>query len=77
MNLFEVAREITNRLTNIFLRDRAEYLSQRKPLGEVIRRYYGCYYPALALFEVTGFFQEEALIELEGMAVVGADDADE
>ncbi len=57
----------------IFVRDRDDYVAKLKPLGEVFRRHLGGYYPALALFEVTGFFQEEALIELEGMAVIGAD----
>jgi len=57
----------------IFVRDRDDYVAKLKPLGEVFRRSFGGYYPALALFEVTGFFQEEALIELEGMAVIGAD----
>ncbi len=78
-NLEAVVREAGGQTTdivklNIFVRDRADYLAKRKPLGEVFRRYFGGYYPALALFEVSGFFQEEALIELEGMAVVGADE---
>jgi enamine deaminase RidA (YjgF/YER057c/UK114 family) len=59
---------------NIFVRDRDDYVAKLKPLGEVFRRYFGGYYPALALFEVTGFFQPEALIELEGMAVIGAEE---
>lgn len=58
---------------NIFVRDRNDYVAKLKPLGEVFRRYFGGYYPALALFEVTGFFQRDALIELEGMAVIGAE----
>ncbi len=77
-NLQAVVREAGGQMTdvvklNIFVRDRADYLAKRKPLGEVFRRYFDGYYPALALFEVTGFFQDDALIELEGMAVIGAD----
>ncbi len=53
---------------NIFVKDRAEYLAKRRDLGRVHRKYFGDYYPALALFEVVGFFQEDALIELEGFA---------
>jgi enamine deaminase RidA (YjgF/YER057c/UK114 family) len=56
---------------NIFVRDRDDYVAQAKPLGEVFRRYFGGYYPTLALFEVSALFQGEALIELEGMAVLG------
>lgn len=58
---------------NIFVRDRDDYVAKLKPLGEVFRRSFGGYYPALALFEVSGFFQRDALIELEGMAVIGAE----
>ena len=57
---------------NIFVRDRDGYKASLKPLGEVFRRHFGGYYPALALFEVSGLFNNDALIELEGFAVVGA-----
>jgi enamine deaminase RidA (YjgF/YER057c/UK114 family)/ketosteroid isomerase-like protein len=66
------ARDIVK--LNIFVRDRDDYLAKLKPLGQVFRLYFGDYYPALALFEVGGFFQADALIELEGMAVIGASD---
>ncbi len=55
---------------NIFVRDRVLYLENRKPLGEVFRSFFGGYYPAMALFEVNGFFREEALVEVEGIAVI-------
>ncbi|MDQ7029565.1 MAG: RidA family protein [Ardenticatenia bacterium] len=55
---------------NIFVRDREAYKANLKPLGEVFRRHFGRYYPAMALFEVSGFFNDEALIELEGVAVL-------
>jgi len=58
---------------NIFVRNRNDYVAKLEPLGRVFRRAFGDYYPALALFEVSGFFQREALIELEGVAVIGAD----
>jgi len=55
---------------NIFVRDRNRYLELRKPLGQVFRRHFGGHYPTMALFEVSGLFQEEALVELEGMAAL-------
>lgn len=55
---------------NIFVRDKDDYLAKLKPIGEVHRRYFGDYYPTMALFEVTGLFQDDALIELEGIAVI-------
>lgn len=58
---------------NIFVRDRDDYLANLKPLGQLYRSHFGDHYPAMALFQVFGFFREEALIELEGMAVVPED----
>ena len=55
---------------NIFVRDRDDYVAKLKPLGEVFRKYFGGHYPAMALFEVSGFFREETLVELEGFAVI-------
>lgn len=55
---------------NIFVRDRDDYLAHLKQLGQVHRSFFGAYYPAMALFEISRFFQDEALIEIEGMAVV-------
>ena len=55
---------------NIYVHDRAAYVAQLKPLGQVFRAYFGGHFPALALFQVAGFFHEDALVEMEGMAVV-------
>lgn len=59
---------------NIFVRDRDDYLAQLKQLGQVHKSFFGNYYPATALFEISRFFQEEAWIEIEGLAVIGADE---
>ena len=55
---------------NIFIRDRDDYLAHLKPLGIVHRAFFGAYYPAMALFEVSRFFQNETLVEIEGFAVI-------
>ncbi len=55
---------------NIFVRDRDDYLAHLKQLGHTHRAFFGAYYPAMALFEISRFFQDEALIEIEGMAVI-------
>ena len=54
----------------IFIRDRDDYLAHLKPLGQVHRSFFGNYYPATALFEISRFFQDEALLEIEGLAVL-------
>ena len=58
---------------NVYVTSRDAYLAQLKPLGKLFREYFGGYYPAMALFEVAGLFQPEALIEMEGFAVLGAE----
>lgn len=55
---------------NIFVRDRRVYLAHTEALGRLFLAAFGGYYPAAALFEVSGFFNAEALIEMEGIAVV-------
>ncbi len=55
---------------NIYVTDRKAYKAQLGPLGQVFRRYFGAYYPATALFEVKSLFQDDALIEIEGIAVL-------
>ena len=63
-----VAEDITK--LNIFVRSRDDYLSRLGELGKIYRQELGANYPAMALFEVAGFFNAAALIELEGMAVI-------
>ena len=63
-----VAEDITK--LNIFVRSRDDYLSRLGELGRIYRQELGANYPAMALFEVGGFFNAAALIELEGMAVI-------
>ena len=55
---------------NVFVADRDAYRAQLKPLGALFRRYFGAYYPAMALFEIGRFFQDAALIEIEGVDVL-------
>ena len=53
---------------NIFVTDRDAYRAQLKQLGAIHRAYFGQHYPTLALLEVKGLFQPDALIEMEGIA---------
>ncbi|GAB4580283.1 MAG: pyrimidine utilization protein C [Anaerolineales bacterium] len=55
---------------NIFTTDRALYKANLKALGKVMKAFFGEYYPVMGLFEVKGLYQEAALVELEGVAVV-------
>ena len=74
-NLDAVVRDAGGTMTdimklNVFVRQREDYLAKLKPLGQIFRSYFGGHYPTTAFFQVSGFFQEEALVELEGLAVI-------
>lgn len=55
---------------NIFVKDRDDYRSKLRELGHVHKKYFGGYYPTMALLEISNFFQEGNLVELEGIAVI-------
>ena len=55
----------------IFVSDRDNYRANLPALGKAHRAFFGSYYPATALLEISRFFQDEALIEIEGLAVLG------
>ena len=54
----------------IYVRDLDGYRAQLPALGRVHRAYFGAYYPAAALFEVSRFFDDAALLEIVSIAVI-------
>jgi enamine deaminase RidA (YjgF/YER057c/UK114 family) len=56
----------------IYIRDRADYRAHLKELGAVHRQFFGTYYPATSLVEISDFFEEGVLVEIEGIAVIGS-----
>lgn len=78
-NLHAVVHEAGGQMTdivklNVYVTSRDAYIAHLKPLGKLFREYFGAYYPAMALFQVVALFQPEALIEMEGFAVLGAEE---
>ena len=74
-NLQTVCQEAGGALTHIvkltiYVTDKAAYREHQREIGQVYRRYFGKYYPAMTLVEVKGLWDEEAMIEIEGIAVV-------
>ena len=57
----------------IFVTDAGTYRASLPALGEAYRRSLGRHFPAMALFEVAGLFDTEAVVELMGIAVVPDD----
>lgn len=60
----------------VFVTDRRAYRAQLKPIGEAYRSYFGRYFPAMTLVEVKGLFDDEALIEIDGMAMLPGEHPD-
>jgi len=54
----------------LFVRDVGAYRDARRALGLVWRRHFGRWYPAMTLVGAAGFFDPEALIEIDGVAVI-------
>jgi enamine deaminase RidA (YjgF/YER057c/UK114 family) len=71
----EAGGEVTDivKLT-IFITDKPSYLANLKPIGAAYRSVLGRHYPAMTLVEVKSLFDDQAMVEIEGMAVIGATD---
>jgi enamine deaminase RidA (YjgF/YER057c/UK114 family) len=54
----------------IYVTDRAAYLANLTPLGEVHRKHMGRHYPAMAVVEVKSLVDSQALVEIEAVAVL-------
>jgi enamine deaminase RidA (YjgF/YER057c/UK114 family) len=55
----------------LYVTDVEAYRASRPALGAVWRGRLGRHYPAMALLGVAAFFDAEALVEVEGVAVLG------
>jgi enamine deaminase RidA (YjgF/YER057c/UK114 family) len=53
---------------NIYVTNREAYKNHAREIGAIHRAYFGRYYPAMAFFEVKSLFQDDAMIEMEGIA---------
>ena len=74
-NLKAVVEEAGGAMTdivklNLYVTDQAAYKANLKPIGAAYRSFFGRYYPAMTLVEVKSLFDDEALIEVEGVAVI-------
>lgn len=55
----------------VFCVDIEDYRTHSQRIGQVWRRLVGTYYPAMAVVEINRLWDAEALVELQGIAVVG------
>ena len=54
----------------IFVTDASAYRELRRPIGAAYRRCFGDHYPAITLLEVRRLYDEAALVEIAGVAVI-------
>jgi enamine deaminase RidA (YjgF/YER057c/UK114 family) len=74
-NLRAVVREAGGQMTDIvkltiYVIDRDDYRAHLQELREVHHSFLGDYYPATALVQVARFFEDDVLVEIEGVAVI-------
>ena len=62
------AEEIARLL--IYVTDKEEYRSRTREIGECYRARMGHHYPAMALVEVKSLLEDNARVEIEGIAVI-------
>jgi enamine deaminase RidA (YjgF/YER057c/UK114 family) len=77
-NLQTVVQAAGGKLTDIvkltiYVRDRDAYKANLKPLGAVWLSHFGRFYPAVTLVQVVDLFDDGALVEIDGIAVLHAD----
>jgi enamine deaminase RidA (YjgF/YER057c/UK114 family) len=54
----------------VYVTDKADYVRNRKAIGEAWRKRMGKHYPAMALVEVKALVEDDARIEIEATAVL-------
>lgn len=77
-NIEKTAKEANASLHDIvkmtvFVTDIKAYKADVKQIGGVYRRFFGSHYPAMTLVEVQRLWDEEAMIEIEAIAVLEVD----
>jgi enamine deaminase RidA (YjgF/YER057c/UK114 family) len=54
----------------VFVTDVAAYRGELKALGEAWRKHFGNHYPAMGLFGIDALFEQDAMVEVMGTAVL-------
>jgi enamine deaminase RidA (YjgF/YER057c/UK114 family) len=61
----------------IYVTDKEEYRSRQREVGERWRKLMGRHFPAMALVEVKSLLEDDAKVEIEGIAVIKTAASDE
>lgn len=74
-NIAEIVRAAGGDVTDIgrltwFIKDKREYLSKQREVGEAYRRVFGKHFPAMSMLIIKDLVEDEALIEIEATAYI-------
>lgn len=74
-NVLKVVREAGGEPSDvarllIYVTDKNEYRARTREIGERYRAQMGPHFPAMALLEVKGLLEDDAQVEIEGIAVI-------
>lgn len=56
---------------NIFVANKKAYQDHTREIGQVYREFFGKYFPTMTLVEVKSLWDDAAMIEIEGIAIIG------
>lgn len=56
----------------IYVTNKGEYRARTRDVGERYRKHMGKHFPAMVLVEVSGLLDDQAQVEIEGMALIPA-----
>ncbi len=76
-NIVEIVRAAGGKPSDIvrltwFITDKKEYMARQREVGEAYRAVMGRHFPAMSVIVVSGLIEDEALLEIEATAEIGA-----
>jgi enamine deaminase RidA (YjgF/YER057c/UK114 family) len=79
-NIAEIVRAAGGEVRHIvrltwYVTDKREYLARQREVGEAYRRVLDRHFPAMTMVVVAGLVEDEALVEIEAVAEIGAGSA--
>ncbi len=77
-NIVEIVTAAGGNVTDIgrltwFIKDKKEYLSQQKAVGQAYRAVMGKHFPVMSVLEISDFMEDQALVEIEATAFISGD----
>lgn len=76
-NIVAIVEKAGGQITDItrltwYVIDKQEYMARQREVGEIYRRVLGRHFPAMSMLIISGLVEDEALLEIEATAYLGA-----